>query len=46
MNDVFSEVTTYVSGTETHSLDLTLDSLTYGTIYKLRFRASNIEGHG
>jgi hypothetical protein len=35
-----------VSGTETHTLDLTTDSLTYGSIYKLRYRATNVEGDG
>lgn len=45
-DDVFSAVTSYVSGTETHTLDLTTDSLTYGTIYKLRYRAANVEGNG
>ena len=45
-NDVFREVTTYTSGLETHTLELSADSLTYGTIYKLRYRASNVEGDG
>lgn len=39
-------MTTYTSGLETHTLDLTADSLVYGTIYKLRYRASNVEGDG
>ena len=45
-NDVFHAVSTYTSGLESHVLDLTADSGTYGTIYKLRYRALNVEGAG
>lgn len=45
-NDAFQAVATYTSGLETHVLDLTADALAYGTIYKLRYRALNVEGAG
>jgi len=44
-NDVYRNLTSY-NGTATHTINLVTDSLTYGTIYKLRYRAENIEGAG
>lgn len=45
-NDAYHELSTYISGQQSHTLDLTLDSLTYGSIYKLRYRVRNSEGFG
>jgi len=47
-NDVYHEVTTDdgSSGDPLRTLDIILDELDFGTIYKLRYRAENVEGLG
>jgi hypothetical protein len=47
-NDVYTVLASYdgTAALQTHTLDSTTDSLTFGTIYKLRFRAVNVEGAG
>jgi len=48
LNDVFSEVASYdgTASLQLHTLNIVTDSLVYGTIYKLRFRAQNLVGTG
>ncbi len=45
----FIQVASYVGSSTAsplHTLNLATDSLVYGTIYKLRYRAVNVEGNG